>query len=214
MIEAPVPYVGSKRLWTKELEAIAQKLPKGAKVLDAYGGSGLVSHTLKQARPDLQVWCNDSDGYHSEILPQADKVRAWWQRWHDREPTQDNQDKATAALAKTLGNAALADKIATNLINLAQGRTYSNGHLMRETYPEPADNYCQGVRFLKRFWGPQAPIPTGYALLVLDPPYNTVKALNSTYYGTRRDDPPLSLWAAQQAFKSKARRYAGGAMVG
>lgn len=200
--EPPIPYTGAKRLWAKELIAIAQKLSKGAKVLDAYGGSGLVSHVFKQNRPDMQVFCNDLDGYHSQWLPCADKVHAWWERWHDKSPTQDNADRATAALAAAIKDKPLADKIAAALI-FVTARHGEESQLMRKHWPVQDAPWCQGVRFFKRAWGPKSPIPTSYALLILDPPYNTVKALDSTYYGTRRDDPPLSLWAAQEAFKSK-----------
>lgn len=201
-MDAPIPYTGQKRLWTKELEAIAEKLPRGAKVLDAYGGSGLVSHIFKTARPDLNVYCNDLESYHTKWLPQADKVRAWWERWHGKPASADNQNRATAALSNALGNKALAEQIASNLIDV-KAYAHGNSDLMRKSYPADIEGYCRGVHWIKHAWGPLDKIPTtGWALLILDPPYNTVKALDSTYYGTRRDDPPLSLWAAQEAFKS------------
>lgn len=196
--EPPIPYAGAKRLWAKELTAIAQKMPKGAKILDAYGGSGLCSHIIKTTRPDLQVFCNDSDNYHSKWLSHRDAVEAWWKRWHSKEPGVDAEERAIAALAKAIGDHDLADKIGQVFF-----RAPIWGQLMRQSWPEqPTENYCKGVRFFKRLWGPQEPIPTSYSLILLDPPYNTVKALDSTRYGTRRDDPPLSLWAAQEAFKS------------
>lgn len=207
--EPPIPYTGAKRLWAKELIAIANKMPKGAKILDAYGGSGLVSHIFKSTRPDLQVFCNDSDDYHAKWLPHRDAVHSWWERWHDKPASAENEKKALNALVQSIG-ADLAQKIIKNFTSVTtthgdDDRHKAWGGLMRKTYTDPADiddNYCRGVRFFNRMWGPQEPIPTSYSLIILDPPYNTVKALDSTYYGTRRDDPPLSLWAAQQAFKS------------
>lgn len=198
--EPPIPYTGAKRLWAKELEAIANKMPKGAKILDAYGGSGLCSHVFKSTRPDLQVFCNDSDNYHAKWLPHRATVEAWWRRWNDRAPTADNAERAEAALAKQIG-AELAAQIAAALI-FVTARHGDESQLMRKHWPAQDAPWCQGVRFFRKFWGPQEPIPASYSLIILDPPYNTVKALDSTFYGTRRDDPPLSLWAAQQAFKS------------
>lgn len=192
----------------KRVGGDSAKVPKGAKILDAYGGSGLCSHIFKRVRPDLQVWCNDSDDYHSEILPQADKVRAWWERWHDKPALAENEQKSLKALSQSIG-ADLAQKIIKNFTGVAATNRDTVGHkawggLMRKTYADldDIDDYCRGVRFFCKIWGPSEPIPTSYALLILDPPYNTVKALDSTRYGTRRDDPPLSLWAAQEAFKS------------
>lgn len=199
--DPPIPYTGAKRLWAKELMAIANKMPKGAKILDAYGGSGLCSHIFKSTRPDLQVFCNDSDNYHAKWLPHRDAVEAWWQRWHAKGAGDSTEEQAIAALAKAIGDHDLADKIAQCFLRVNSNGGNGDSGIMRQTYPQPPDNYCKGVRFFKRKWGPQEPIPTSYALLILDPPYNTVKALDSTRYGTRRDDPPLSLWAAQQAFK-------------
>lgn len=199
--EPPIPYTGAKRLWAKELIAIANKMPKGAKILDAYGGSGLCSHVFKSTRPDLQVFCNDSDNYHAKWLPHRETVEAWWNRWHDKPASADNQSRATAALGAALGNKELAEQIARNLIDV-KAYPYGDSDLMRKSYPADIEGYCRGVHWVKHIWGPLDKIPTtGWALLILDPPYNTVKALDSTYYGTRRDDPPLSLWAAQQAFK-------------
>ncbi|MBQ9639565.1 MAG: hypothetical protein IJV22_08425 [Bacteroidales bacterium] len=39
----------------KQLEGMAMQQKKGAVFVDLFGGSGLVSHTIKQARPDCRV---------------------------------------------------------------------------------------------------------------------------------------------------------------
>lgn len=198
-MEPPIPYTGSKRLWAKELTKIAETLPKRAKVLDAFGGTGLVSHVLKSTRPDLRVTCNDSDGYLREWLPHAEAVRRFWDKYHARKEWGDSE---LEALARAVKSKELADKMFAEFVR--QGPHSRNGQgNHRLSWPEAPENYCDGVARIAKIWGPRCPIPVAsYDFIILDPPYNTVKALDSTMYGTRRDDPPLSLWAAQEAFKS------------
>lgn len=197
-MEAPVPYVGSKKNWVNELTAIANAMPKNAKILDAYGGSGLCAHVFKSTRPDLQVWCNDADEFIKTILPKSEAIRAWHGRWvgKDREVYEPG-GPAEKALAKIVG-AEKASNVLASMVNLS-----TSDSPLRKTLQPPPDGYLKGVKLLAKMWGPGNEIPLHFDFLILDPPYNTVKALDSTAYGTRRDDPPLSLWAAQKAFAGK-----------
>ena len=65
--KAPLPFQGQKRRWISEIRQLASTLPQGATVVDLFGGSGLCSHTIKQARPDLAVIWNDYDDYQSRL---------------------------------------------------------------------------------------------------------------------------------------------------
>lgn len=65
--KAPLPFQGQKRRWLSEMRQLASTLPQGATVVDLFGGSGLCSHTIKQARPDLTVIWNDYDDYQSRL---------------------------------------------------------------------------------------------------------------------------------------------------
>lgn len=71
--KAPLPFQGQKRRWRKEVEDFARQLPEGATVLDLFGGSGFLSHTIKYVRPDLRVIWNDYDDYASRLarIPQT-----------------------------------------------------------------------------------------------------------------------------------------------
>lgn len=65
--KAPLPFQGQKRRWLSEMRQLASTIPQGATVVDLFGGSGLCSHTIKQAHPDLTVIWNDYDDYQSRL---------------------------------------------------------------------------------------------------------------------------------------------------
>lgn len=55
----PLPFIGSKLRWWRELQALAMQLPKGGCVFDAFGGSFSAARVIKDTRPDLTVITND-----------------------------------------------------------------------------------------------------------------------------------------------------------
>ena len=64
---APLPFQGQKRRFVKQLEEMAMRQKKGAVFVDLFGGSGLVSHVIKHARPDCRVVYNDFDHYSERL---------------------------------------------------------------------------------------------------------------------------------------------------
>lgn len=70
---APLPFQGQKRYWHREIAKFARLIPRGSTVIDAFGGSGLVSHIIKYERPDLRVIWNDYDDYQRrlDLIPQT-----------------------------------------------------------------------------------------------------------------------------------------------
>lgn len=59
----PLPFQGNKYRWYRPIIDLAKRLPRGATVVDVFGGSGFLSHVIKQARPDCRVIWNDYDDY-------------------------------------------------------------------------------------------------------------------------------------------------------
>ena len=55
----PLPFIGSKLRWWRELQILAAKLPHGGCVFDAFGGSFSAARVIKDTRPDLTVITND-----------------------------------------------------------------------------------------------------------------------------------------------------------
>lgn len=81
--QAPLPFVGQKRMFLKLFETILEQNIEGKgegwTIIDAFGGSGLLSHIAKHKKPLARVIYNDFDGY-------ADRLK------HIKETNQLRQD--------------------------------------------------------------------------------------------------------------------------
>lgn len=73
--QAPLPFQGQKRRFLKQFEAIVQELPDDAVFVDLFGGSGLLSHTVKRIKPNATVVYNDYDNF-SERLQRVDETNS------------------------------------------------------------------------------------------------------------------------------------------
>ncbi len=62
--KAPLPFLGQKRNFVK---LVCQLDFSGKTVVDLFGGSGLLSHTIKQHNPSARVIYNDFDNYQSRL---------------------------------------------------------------------------------------------------------------------------------------------------
>lgn len=64
---APLPFQGQKRRFVRQIVETAKQQENGTVFVDLFGGSGLVSHVIKQARPDCRVVYNDFDRYGERL---------------------------------------------------------------------------------------------------------------------------------------------------
>lgn len=71
--QAPLPFMGQKRRFLKQVKAVLDSCPDDAVYVDLFGGSGLLSHTIKQHYPNATVVYNDYDNY-SLRLQNVDKT--------------------------------------------------------------------------------------------------------------------------------------------
>ena len=60
---APLPFQGQKRRFKNEFKAALNEFSNNATYVDLFGGSGFLSHTVKQHYPDAKVIYNDYDNY-------------------------------------------------------------------------------------------------------------------------------------------------------
>ena len=80
--QAPLPFVGQKRMFLNHFKAILnEQIPgdgEGWTIIDTFGGSGLLSHTAKQLKPRARVIYNDFDGYAERIkyIDDINRLRA------------------------------------------------------------------------------------------------------------------------------------------
>ncbi len=69
--QAPLPFVGQKRLFLNHyINIINEHIPddgEGWTIIDAFGGSGLLSHVTKHIKPKARVIYNDFDGYSERL---------------------------------------------------------------------------------------------------------------------------------------------------
>lgn len=70
---APLPFQGQKRRFLKKFEGVIESLPDDAVFVDLFGGSGLLSHTVKRIKPNATVVYNDYDNF-SERLHHVDET--------------------------------------------------------------------------------------------------------------------------------------------
>lgn len=64
---APLPFMGQKRNFIKAFKEALNNYPKDAIYIDLFGGSGLLSHTVKQQYPNAKVIYNDYDNYSERL---------------------------------------------------------------------------------------------------------------------------------------------------
>ena len=75
--QAPLPFIGQKRMFLKHVEIVLNKHidgeGEGWTIVDVFGGSGLLSHTAKRLKPKATVIYNDFDSY-AERLKHIDDI--------------------------------------------------------------------------------------------------------------------------------------------
>ena len=72
---APLPFMGQKRRFLKKVKEVIAQHPAESVYVDLFGGSGLLSHTIKTTFPKSRVIYNDFDNYRFR-LSNIDKTNA------------------------------------------------------------------------------------------------------------------------------------------
>lgn len=65
--QAPLPFMGQKRRFLNQVKTVLERCPDNAIYVDLFGGSGLLSHTIKQHYPNATVVYNDYDNYRLRL---------------------------------------------------------------------------------------------------------------------------------------------------
>lgn len=80
--QAPLPFIGQKRMFLKHFETVLNKNIKGDgegwTIIDTFDGSGLLSHAAKVIKTKAHVIYNDFDGYAERLahIDDINKLRA------------------------------------------------------------------------------------------------------------------------------------------
>lgn len=64
---APLPFMGQKRKFLKQFKPALKSYSPTATYVDLFGGSGLLSHTVKSIYPNAKVVYNDFDNYQERL---------------------------------------------------------------------------------------------------------------------------------------------------
>ncbi|HBL74265.1 MAG: DNA methyltransferase [Bacteroidetes bacterium GWF2_42_66] len=76
--QSPLPFQGQKRKFTKGFTAALANYPNDGVYVDLFGGSGLLSHTVKTVYPMSKVVYNDFDGFSRRLqaIPETNLLLA------------------------------------------------------------------------------------------------------------------------------------------
>lgn len=158
--QAPLPFQGQKRRFIKDLKIVLKDYDPQAIYVDLFGGSGLVSHTVKQHYPRANVIYNDFDNYYlrlqhvyvtNEILS---KIRSLVRNSPKDKKIDDNTKTAILKLVKDYNNKGYVDYItlSSSLLFSANYATDYEG-LAKATFYNVVkqndyniDDYLQGVK--------------------------------------------------------------------
>ncbi|MGV0980415.1 DNA adenine methylase [Empedobacter falsenii] len=80
--QSPLPFQGQKRKFLSHIKEVLVNSSDNATYVDLFGGSGILSHTVKQLKPTAKVIYNDYDDFSKRLTAVAqtnvllDKIRA------------------------------------------------------------------------------------------------------------------------------------------
>ena len=189
--QAPLPFVGQKRMFLKHFETILNENIKcdgeGWTIIDTFAGSGLLSHAAKAIKPKARVIYNDFDGY-AERLVHIDDINAL------------RSQLFTAAGNATPKNKRMPKELKAECVKIIQAfdgykdlnclaswllfsgqqvatidELFQNDfwHCIRQSDYPKADGYLDGVEIVRESFHTLLPkfADNPKALFVLDPPY-------------------------------------------
>lgn len=187
---APLPFVGQKRQFIKHFtEIINDNIPndgEGWTIVDAFGGSGLLSHVAKRLKPQARVIYNDFDDY-AERIKHIDEINALRQQLAvllQDTPRQKRIDNETKEKIKATIDAFDGYKDPHILCSwlLFSGQQiksvdelykHSLYNCIRQSDYPAADNYLDGIEVTNESFHQLLPKHQDdeKTLFVLDPPY-------------------------------------------
>lgn len=189
--QAPLPFIGQKRNFIRSFCEVLNDNIHGLgeewTIVDAFGGSGLLSHHAKRLKPHARVIYNDFDNYAQRLkhIDDTNRLRQQLAEVLKGIPKKNRIDKKTHALIietiKNFDGFIDIDCLQTWLLfsgNQAESlnQIYTQpvlyNRLRKSDYPDAKD-YLTGVEVVSKSFDELLPeyINNEKTLLVLDPPY-------------------------------------------
>lgn len=193
----PLPFIGSKLRWWRELQILAAKLPQGGCVFDAFGGSFSAARVIKDTRPDLTVITNDYCHAYRQRLNAAPQTAEVLKQLQAIAPKRSyveytGFDDETREKCMVIVSQADDDETAWRWLN-GRGYVLNKVPSGAPVCPKTCDEWTKGLvviddemtAYEARYWAESG------AFVILDPPYmGSVKMgfdLASTYEDGRID---------------------------
>ncbi|MDB0612661.1 DNA adenine methylase [Tenacibaculum maritimum] len=184
---APLPFQGQKRNFIKQFKEALKTYPEDAVYVDLFGGSGLLSHTVKQEKPKEKVIYNDYDSFKNRIaaIPKTNnilrKLRQLLSDYPRSKKINGDKRKAVLELLKLENNKGYVDFITISssiLFSMNYVQTYEE--LEKQTFYNRirksdfnAEGYLNNVEFVygeyKEVFKQYKNVPN--VVFLVDPPY-------------------------------------------
>ena len=189
--QAPLPFIGQKRYFIKSFCEVLNENIHGLgeewTIVDAFGGSGLLSHHAKRLKPHARVIYNDFDNYAQRLkhIDDINRLRQQLAEVLKGIPKKNRIDKKTHALIiETIKNFdGFIDIYCIGAWLLFSGNQVENlnqiytelvlyNRLRKSDYPDAKD-YLTGVEVVSKSFDELLPeyVNNEKTLLILDPPY-------------------------------------------
>ncbi len=203
--KAPLPFIGQKRNFINHfIQVINQHIDDdghGWTIVDAFGGSGLLSHVSKSIKPKATVIYNDYDDYSQRLkhIPGTNRLRQQIETLLANSPRSKKLDQKTkqavinciadfdgAVDIKTVSTWILfSGKFANSLDDLRKHTLYNRVRL--SDFPT-TDNYLTGIEVIKSDFEDllKQYQDNPKTLFILDPPYICTQQgmyANNSYFG-------------------------------
>lgn len=191
---SPLPFIGQKRLFAKHfIHILNTHIPnqgEGWTIVDAFGGSGLLSHITKHTKPQARVIYNDFDGFSKRLqhIEETNALRRQIQAALTHAPRGKVLSKADKArviqiIQEFKGFVDLdcigawltfSGQQVASFADFCQKSLYNT--VRKSDYP-PAEGYLDGLEMTHESYITLIPSFAGKkkVLLVLDPPYVCTK---------------------------------------
>lgn len=202
--QAPLPFQGQKRFWKRDFtRVLAEEFASCHTFVDLFGGSGLLSHFAREARPDAHVVYNDFDGYTARLaaIPQTNAlisdIRAALAGWPADRRIEEPLRSRILERVKTEEACGYVDYITLSASLLFSAKYVTSFGEMRKngfynvvrTSAYSADGYLDGVDVVhedyRTLYGRWRGMP-GVAFIV-DPPYLSTDTTTYTGYWRLKD---------------------------
>lgn len=152
-----MPFQGQKRKFIKDFKTALKDFPSDAVYVDLFGGSGLLSHTVKQVYPNTKVVWNDFDNFDNrlanidqtnailsdirEILKDSHKDKKVDNQLKEKILERIKQEQGFVDYITISSSVLFSAKYMTDFESLSKETFYNNVKLSNYN----ADGYLQGV---------------------------------------------------------------------